>query len=832
MWSERGKLAKSLVSWELLYGGLFGMKKRWPLTAVLLLSSTAFSAIGARAADPPASAPRAAVMLQTDMPVTDLLGRVSPRQIAADLTAAGVPTDLLDVSALADPAKLNIQNYAVVVTPYGNFFPKEAFANLRAFHQSGGGFVLTGIPFTHPVVRVKDSKGNWTWSDMGHDPNAALFGPDGIGVGGFAEPSGIDISVSPRDPLGLKDLFGPARPSSVQTLDPTTLPAEDQVIPILVSGTRPAAAMIVHHDAAFQGAVDIWTTHPDIGNRDAYFTEQMMERGVVAILAQKKLLSPERTAAVLTRIKNVAPPKQYTGLKLPTPPRPYETYQPRSSAPAEHLYVADVRQSASDERLLLSTLQGIVNRKQPRIYLIFRDSDEFWLQQLQAQGTTGAPIMTADPLSLLTTFQKDYKGAVVTDPNVYVSPHVAVDIAGLEDQIVASPDLAKKLNLKIKTDLRGKFKDDADAYRYVRTKLLRRLNPYLSISLDAPLDTGAIDQIVAGRGQALWVTGPREQDKPGANGRAELIEIEAIFAKMPLNSVVRGYWYAGDSNGIGEGPGVSLASRFGKVTIVSDNVSNFSVFSGAPAKTYKQTHKPAPTLDPTKVYVAVTISDGDNLCTWENNFQEYFNDPLHGTFPIGWGMGPTLLDVAPNMVQWYYDHATPNDEFFCDVSGIGYIYPPDWATALKDRDDALTSFFGWTAKYMDKLDLKTIRHMNVQPADIGEMGVHLPNTKFFVPDYGYAGEKGYDAMTYPLPTGQTVFRTVTGGNPREMAAQIKERVGDRRPAFVNAFIVNWGTHLGDIKKRLDELGPNYVAVTPSQLNELYLKARVTYSPAL
>jgi hypothetical protein len=803
------------------------MNKQWPsLPAVLLLSSVAaLSPMSAFAADPPMDAPRAAVMLQTDFPVFGVTGRVSPKQIAANLTAAGIPTDLLDANALGDPAKLNSGRYAVVVMTYGNNFPKEAFANLQAYHKSGGSFVLTGIPFTHPIKRVKDKKGNLSWSDTGHDPKAALFGPTGIGVGGFTDPSELDTSLAPNDPLGLKDL-GRTWSGSVQMLDPTTLPADDQVIPILVQGTQPVSAMIVHNGAAFKGAVDVWTTHPNTGDLEAYDTEQMITRGVVAILAQKKLLPEDKVASAMTSLKNVALPKQYTDLVLPTPIRPYETFQPRSNPPAEHLYVADVRKMKSEERLLLSTLQGIVNRTQPRIYLIFRDSDEFWLKKLQEQGTTGKPIKVRRPLSLLTTFKDDYNGAVVTDPNVYVSPHVAVDIAGLEDQVVATPELAERLKLNIKTDLRGKFKDNAAAYRYVRTDLLPRLNPYLSISLDAPLDSGAIDQIVAARGQALWVTGPKEQDKPGANENAEVAEIEAIFAEMPLNSVVRGYWYSGgDSNGLDEGPGVSLASRFGKVTVVSDYVSNFTVFSGAPVKTYKQKRNPAPRLDVSKVYVAVTVSDGDNLCTWENNFQSYFNDPLHGTFPIGWGMGPTLLDVAPNMVQWYYDHATPNDEFLCDVSGVGYIYPPDWAKALKDRDGALSSFFGWTAKYMDMLDMKSIRHMNVRASDIVEMGVQLPNTKFFVPDYGFAGEKGYNAMTYTLPTGQSVFRTVTGGNPREMAGQIKDRVGAQRPAFVNAFMVNWGNSLGDIKKGLDDLGPNYVAVTPSQLNDLYNQAK-------
>ena len=38
---------------------------------------------------------------------------------------------------------------------------------------------------------------------------------------------------------------------------------------------------------------------------------------------------------------------------------------------------------------------------------------------------------------------------------------------------------------------------------------------------------------------------------------------------------------------------------------------------------------------------------------------------------------------------------------------------------------------------------------------------------------------------------------------------------------MNAFIWNWGSSLADLKKTLELLGPEFVAVTPSQLDALY-----------
>jgi hypothetical protein len=772
-----------------------------------------------------AAPPRVAVFSQSDFPFYNAASNVSPMAVAADLRKAGVAADVLDAAALADPATLNARRYAVVVLPYGNTYPLEAFANLKTFHQAGGGFILSGVPFTHGVARGKDAGGHETWNDQGHNSAAALFGPDGIGVGGFIDEPGNNVTIAPGDPLGLEHISHDWAGGG-QALDVRSLPAEDRVIPVLTASAGPIAAVIVHKDAQYPGAVDVWTQHPNKYGSDGTDNEQFLSRAAIVALGTKGELTPEQQMAALEKLDKLPKPKVYADLTLPDVPRPYPTFQPRGNPMAEHLYVADVRQMTPDEKVLLNSLQGIVNRKQPRIYLIFRDSDPFWLDQMQKQGQTGEPVTVSDPWSLVKTFRTEIRGAVVPDPKVFVSPQVAVDIAGLDDEVIATPELADRLGLPVKTDLRGRFKDDADAYRYVRTKLLRRLNPYLSISL-GPVDAGALDQIIAARGMAFWITGPREQSKPGANERAEIEEIKATFARLPLNAVVRGYWYTGgDGNGIDEGPGVSLASTFGKVTIVTDLVSNFSVFAGARnTADLHQQFAPPPALDPTKVYVAITVSDGDNLCTWQSNFQDYFLDPLHGTFPVGWGMGPTLIDVAPSLAQWYYSHATPNDEFLCDVSGVGYIYPPDWAKALKDRDGALKAFYGWTQQYMDRLDMKTIRLMNVQAEDIAKVGTLMPKTAFLMPDYGYAGEKPYDAITYTLPTGQPVFRAITNTGADGMAEQIRDRVGTARPAFVNAFIMNWGMKLSDLKAMLDSLGPEYVAVTPSQLNALYKEAK-------
>ena len=497
--------------------------------------------------------------------------------------------------------------------------------------------------------------------------------------------------------------------------------------------------------------------------------------------------------------------------------------------PARHLYVADARKLSSGEKLLLTSLQGLVNRKQPRIYFIFDDDDKLWLSEMQRQKETDETIPVADPWTLVDTFRSEFKGVVICDPKIYASPCVAVSLSGADDLLVArTPELAARVKAPVQVDLRGKFKSNVEAYRYLRTAVFPRLDPFLTISLDPVLyDRGSLDQIIAAKGSAFWITGPKSQGLPGADQMGEMEEIKKLFAQMPLGAVVRGFWWHGDGVGLQEDAGVALGGRFGKVTLVSDYITNLSVHSGVPAtKLVQKPRPPAPAYDPKKVYLAFTMSDGDNLCTWRGYFRRYFDDPVRGTFPVGWGMSPALIDLAPAWARWYYENATPNDEFICDVSGVAYMYPSSWGTALRDREGAFKFFYGETENYMERMDMKTLRLMDVSAKDIAHVGPLLPRVEFLLPDYGRQTGPAYANFTYTLPTGQPAFRAITNGQgPQNLADQIRNVTRGTRPAFVNAFIWNWGSSLSDLKKVLELLGPGYVAVTASQLNELYRESK-------
>jgi len=134
-------------------------------------------------------------------------------------------------------------------------------------------------------------------------------------------------------------------------------------------------------------------------------------------------------------------------------------------APAKHLDVVDVHGESGDVKLLMTTLQGIVNRAEPRIYVIQNDADP-WVDSLGIPHTD-----YGNYLDVFNKYKTEVKGVIVYDPSVPDSINVATTLAGLKDAVVVSPDWAATLtsapyNLTVVDDLRGKFKDKLDAYTW------------------------------------------------------------------------------------------------------------------------------------------------------------------------------------------------------------------------------------------------------------------------------------------------------------------------------------------------------------------------------
>ncbi|GHO83630.1 hypothetical protein KSZ_16360 [Dictyobacter formicarum] len=118
--------------------------------------------------------------------------------------------------------------------------------------------------------------------------------------------------------------------------------------------------------------------------------------------------------------------------------------------------------------LMMSTLQGIVNRGRPSIYLIEPNHDEgpyTWLNDAHI------PYQIKDPWTVVNQYYQEARGVIIYDPNLLDTTNVATTEAGLQNGLAVSPTLAQKLtaapyNLPVLDDLRGKFPNSLAAYTW------------------------------------------------------------------------------------------------------------------------------------------------------------------------------------------------------------------------------------------------------------------------------------------------------------------------------------------------------------------------------
>jgi hypothetical protein len=171
--------------------------------------------------------------------------------------------------------------------------------------------------------------------------------------------------------------------------------------------------------------------------------------------------------------------------------------------------ILDISKLKYAERLTANSLQGLVNRNGPKLFLnygVYDDpgtrktnsvqmSDENWFnkyrQVLKRNDLDNLdyyksiyPIKTSQIKSLdkvLEKYTTAIKGMVVWDPNLIESVNLALMFAGLKDLLVVHPDqvehLKSKMGFKVVEDLRGRFTSRVELYRWAFKNLFPLCKP-------------------------------------------------------------------------------------------------------------------------------------------------------------------------------------------------------------------------------------------------------------------------------------------------------------------------------------------------------------------
>ncbi len=530
------------------------------------------------------------------------------------------------------------------------------------------------------------------------------------------------------------------------------------------------------------------------------------------------------------------------GEKLVTPVEGYkgESLYPRSAAPEETVLYFDAYGMDARTKTLVNTAQGIINRDKTQLWLYLEKPggtaaekeflsvkhDEKWLKWLVDGGYIQRTARIGSLEELLDRFEM--RDVVIVDEKLPVGLNIACMAAAVHGAAVAYPEHVEKYDLNVVEDLRGRFSSNVEAYRWAWETLWPEMDHSVIACLGPIPELSHLrDYLVGKKVFTLWPSGEIDGDHAMADPAAELAFTKEMLGQMPVNIAVMGYPWAGKGVGIGEQAGVRLFSEYGKFLVPVDWKTNLTVWTGLQAKGAGFYNLPGRKveLESDKVYAAFVISDGDNLNTWYDYFPMYWQSPYRGQIPVGWAMGPSLLDLQAPLLDYYYPTLEPTDSIGCAVSGVGYIYPGFFAMGFEQgkRKAVWDGFIELTREYMGKLDMDWIWIINytgvkdsyLQPyvQDMGDMltGVYP----------GYGSRTPWDRATYTL--GEVpVFRSINRGyDPAKGLEEIVGNLPDQRPAFVHIFLQNWGYHYEDIKELVDQLPEDFVIVRPDELGALY-----------
>jgi hypothetical protein len=440
---------------------------------------------------------------------------------------------------------------------------------------------------------------------------------------------------------------------------------------------------------------------------------------------------------------------------------------------------------AYDEAVAVATLQGVINRQSPELYVLSPKNarPKFWLDLLSKDdrwlvGREQKRIGDLDGLVKLAGSR--LQGAIIWDPAVPATVNVATTIAGVRDGIVLSPELAErylgKWKLPVIQDLRARFKSKNEAYRWAIRGYLAKglcLPHRLCLFEDAFTtrkkgDVGyAITRDWAVKSRAfVFDLSPWGDEKPGddpnqnlgddletykmilaetqrqAAGK-EMTELTGFFAEEKYSHTAT---HPSCHEGVPtEWESVWLMTPYNVYqNTISSDCYNQSFHSQAPHATLKQNHPAITKSLEKKAYVCVLMADYDSSTPLYDFLPKFWASPDRGKIPLAWAVNPNQLENYPDVIAYFYSTATASDTFTADASAAGYVNPTHIAK------DSLPLFTRHNEAFYREAD------MDISP-EVLDQNPPTPEVKDAYAQFSPAGYATYIASvagpqgTYPPP---------------------------------------------------------------------------------
>ncbi len=462
---------------------------------------------------------------------------------------------------------------------------------------------------------------------------------------------------------------------------------------------------------------------------------------------------------------------------------PREQAFPRMATPVQRLDGLSV--GAADfpttEKMLFVALQGLVNRQQPRIFLyeVDREGHGKWPNLL---NLSIEEYPYDQRWELVRKYHSEIRGVVLYD--TAKSPHY-INLASTAAGIMQALPVTRTehdamqhagLSFPVLADFTAlPYERPSEIYQYLYENYWKACTKRLVVSQN-PKHGYIRDLGVAAGAAILWLD-PRNH--------AENTVMRKFLRDMKAGESILTGWWADERSGIG------IGSEYGIATVPSDFYENATVYAGMSPVIDMPAIPRMPKLE-NKVYLAIFLSDGDNIQYCQHTMSMLWDNPHRGIIPINWTVSPALADLGPGLLNHYYATATPNDCLVSGPSGLGYALIYDahnrvWNTDARERFDPYTEL---TQRYLERSGLRVITvwdevnaqqmesyaancrylygvtqedwnfHTPVQPAVAGDRLPFVPNK----PCYAANVEQIYEAW-------RDTISTFDGKHPLFLAAQ-------------------------------------------------------------
>jgi len=352
----------------------------------------------------------------------------------------------------------------------------------------------------------------------------------------------------------------------------------------------------------------------------------------------------------------------------------------------------------TDFWIWLRAFQGLINRKEPHLYLICSSYgekrsgepsslyEEHWLDYYVKRFLLPVESLK-DVDELIDLYKREIDGYVIYDNEKLIqTQNIAITLAGLERLLPIAPDQEHwmiKHGIPKREDLRDKFNDNWDAAEWAIKNLWPLCNKkiYANFCIHRPSWYSRcielVDYIVYSKAFALDLPVSRVHRRTLKLYRRMLESADIPGVQMNWHCV-----WDQEKDYVAEG------ARHGFFTLCSVYTPNLTIHGGIgdSDKSYTQSlpKKETCIAKKEKIYVCLYMSDGDATWAMNNLHSGNWLAPQRGNFKFNWGFLPLMVKLMPGMLQYYQETRTDNDCFWGPSSGAGYTYSHLWPKDLVD----------------------------------------------------------------------------------------------------------------------------------------------------